>query len=313
MQIINNLLNFKKITSNTVITIGNFDGMHLGHQNLIHKLNLIKTKNKFKTVVILFTPHPVEFLGTAKPIFFRINSVEEKIDFLKKYKIDFIVLIKFNHFFASLKPNDFINIFLIKKLNMKCLIVGDDFHFGFRRSGNLTLLKNKAKKNNFKILTENSIIRDNIRISSTKIRELIIQGDLKKAENFLGHPFTISGKVEHGIQKGRKIGFPTANVNLHSSLQIINGVYAVKIFIFDCKKKFFGIANIGICPTFKKKNIKLEVHIPDIFINLYEKKIKVIFIKKIRKEKKFNSINDLIIQIKKDVNLAKKIFLSYTL
>lgn len=314
MKITRGIHNLKEINSNSVVTIGNFDGIHLGHQKLFSHTCMIGKKYNIPTVVILFEPQPLEFLKNKNaPL--RITNFREKIKYIAYYNINTILCIKFNKFFQSLTAEDFIINILINKLHMKFIVIGDDFKFGFQRNGNINLLKTLGDKYLFHIIKVKSLYKDNIKISSTKVREALSGNNIKLASQFLGRSFSIYGRVVHGNSIGKKLSYPTANILLNKNFLLSNGVYAVKVNCF-LNKILPGVCNIGIKPSFfnVNKNRVLEVYLFDIKIDLYGRYIEVIILKKIRDEQFFPSITELQNQIYNDVKKVKKYFnMSYNL
>ncbi|QCI18711.1 bifunctional riboflavin kinase/FAD synthetase [Buchnera aphidicola] len=309
MRIIRGIHNLKKINSNSAVSIGNFDGVHLGHQKLLYTLYKIGKTNKIPTIIILFEPQPLEFLKSQNPPK-RITKFREKIKYIQLHKIDIVLCIKFNNFFSNLTAEDFIIKILIDKLNIKFIIIGEDFKFGCKKNGNVLLLKEASKKYKFNVLTIKSVYKNNIKVSSTNIRKYLLENNVKLAKLLLGRPFSIFGRVVYGDQIGRTLGYPTANIKLHKNISINKGVYAVTV---NYKKTYFGICNIGIKPSYiqNSKNKILEVHLFDININLYHKKIEVFLHKKIRNEHFFSSIPRLKKQIAKDIETSKKYFRNF--
>ncbi|QCI22033.1 bifunctional riboflavin kinase/FAD synthetase [Buchnera aphidicola] len=308
MQIIRGINNLKAIHSKSVVTIGNFDGIHLGHKKLFFYTRMIGKKYNITTVIILFEPQPLEFFKKkSAPI--RITTFREKIKNIIFYNIDKVLCIRFNKTFQSLCPKEFITKILINKLNIKFLIIGDDFKFGCQRNGDINLLKKLGDQYSFHVVKVKSLYKNNIKISSTKIREALLNNDIKLASQFLGRQFSVHGRVVHGNSIGKKIGYPTANIILNKKFLLSNGVYAVKVNCFS-NKKFLGICNIGIKPSFfniEKKRI-LEVYLFDTKIDLYGKYIEVILFKKIRDELYFSSIEKLQNQIFNDIKKVKTYF-----
>ncbi len=290
----------KNITNqqNYVATIGNFDGMHTAHISIIQQLIATGIKLDLPTMVISFYPHPNDFL---KKKISTISNCNDKYNILKNIGVDELLLINFNAKFANLSANDFIQNLLIKQLNIKYLLIGDDFHFGKNRTGNINILKQHIS-----IDVINALYLNNIRISSSNIRKYLDNGDIKTANHMLGRKFNISGKVVTGDGRGKTIGFPTINIAFGRRLLPIAGVFAVTITITNTAYK--GVANIGTKPTFDGKNTTLEVHIFNFNKEIYNHRVTVNFIDKIRNEQKFSTIDELKKQIIIDINLAKKIF-----
>ncbi len=286
-----------------VIAIGNFDGLHLGHQKVLLQAKKKARENNLKFGVITFEPVPVMFFNKNLKNH-RINNFGQKIYGLKKLKVDFINIIKFNKKFSNLSPNEFIKKILVDRLNSKFIFVSKNFKFGKNREGNINTLKKNENLFSYKSIISKPLKKNNKILSSTIIRKEIANGQIIKVNKYLGRPWCIEGKVINGNKRGKKIGFPTCNINLKNYILPKLGVYAVKVKIGKKLRK--GIANIGYRPTFRGKKLLLEVNIFRLKQNLYKKTLKVNFIKFIRKEKKFKNINDLKIQIKKDIKLAKK-------
>ena len=302
MKIYKNLNNIKKL-GRSVVAIGNFDGIHLGHQKVLKEGCLKAKKNKMLFGVITFEPVPVMFFNKEIQNH-RINNLEQKIVGLKNLKIDYLIIIKFNKKFSNLNYKQFIKKIIFKKLNSKFIFISKDFRFGKNREGNVTSLKFNEKLFSYKTCIANPLKKKNKVLSSSIIRQEITKGNILKVNKFLGRHWSVEGKIEKGEQRGRKIGFPTCNIKLNDYALPKLGVYSVKVNVNKLSRK--GIANVGYRPTFNGKTLLLEVHIFGLKANLYNKRIKVSFIKFIRAEKKFKSINQLKIQIKKDIDKVKK-------
>ncbi|QCI25372.1 bifunctional riboflavin kinase/FAD synthetase [Buchnera aphidicola (Sitobion avenae)] len=308
MKIVRGIHNIKEINSHSVITIGNFDGIHLGHQELFLNTYQIGQKYKLSTVIILFEPQPLEFLKKNNaPV--RITKFREKVKRIAFYNFDKIICIRFNKSFQSLNAEDFIINILINKLHLKFIVLGDDFRFGFQRNGNIDLLKKLGNKYQFQVIKIKPLYKNNTKISSTNIRKALSENNIKLASLFLGRRFSISGKVIHGNAIGKTINYPTANIRLNKNFLLTNGVYAVRIK-YDLNKHAIGISNIGIRPSIlnTQKNKLLEVYLFNLELDLYGKYIEVFIYKKIRNEKFFVSIKELKKQIFKDVLKVKKYF-----
>ena len=302
MKIYNNP-NLNKKHCNGVIAIGNFDGLHLGHQKVIKEAKQKAKKNNLPFGVMTFEPLPVMFFNN-KIKNHRINSLEQKKTQLKKFKLDFLIIIKFNKNFSSQSAEEFIKKIIFKKTKCKYLYVSKNFKFGFKRQGNIKTLNKFEKKYNFQNIVTKPYKKSNKIISSTILRKKIRLGQIVEANKLLNRYWSINGKVIKGQRRGRKIGFPTCNLKLSDYVVPKLGVYAVKVK----SKNFYknGIANIGYRPTFKGQNLLLETNIFGINENLYNKVISVNFKKFIRPEKKFRNLNYLKKQIKLDINKAKK-------
>ena len=288
---------------NGVIAIGNFDGLHLGHQKVINEGKLKAKKNKLPFGVMTFEPVPVMFFN-KKIKNHRINSLEQKKIHLKRLRLDFLIIIKFNKKFSSQSPEQFIKKIIFKKTKCKYLYVSKNFKFGFKRQGNISTLKKFEKKYEFKNIVTQPFKKNNKTISSTFIRKKIRLGKIEEVNRLLGRNWCVIGKVIKGQRRGRKIGFPTCNLNLNDYVVPKRGLYAVKVK----SKNFYknGIANIGYRPTFKGRSLLLETNIFGINENLYNKVISVNFKKFIRPEKKFRNLDYLKKQIKLDIKQANK-------
>ena len=290
---------------NSILLIGNFDGLHIGHQKLFNFAQKYKKKHKIKIGVLTFDPMPKMFFD-KKLKNFKISSLNQKINSFDKFKIDFVVIKKFNKKFSKMNYIKFIDSVLVKKLRPKYIFVSNNFRFGNKREGNVNKLKFFEKKYNFKIINPKPLKKKTKIISSTLIRKLISNGKINIVNRYLDRNWSIDGKVSMGRKMGRKIGFPTCNIKLKDYVIAKPGVYAVNILINKNKKLLKGIANLGYRPTFNQKEILLEVHIFNFSRNLYNKHLTIEFIDFIRKEKKFKNINQLKKQINLDIRKAKK-------
>ena len=290
---------------NSIILIGNFDGVHLGHQKLFKRARKYKNKFKCKIGVITFNPIPKMFFN-KKLKHFKLMSLSQKIDQFKKQKVDFLINQKFSKKFSKIKAELFIKKYLKKKIQTKVLFVSNNFRFGNKREGDTNLLKFFEKKCNYKLIIPKPLKKNNRIISSTEIRKLLSNGNLDKANLYLSRKWEIEGKVEKGRKIGGKIGFATCNIDIGNYIIAKPGVYSVKVKLDANQKKINGIANLGFRPTFNQNKILLEVNLFNFNRNIYNKKIAVKFIKFIRREKKFKSIKQLTNQIKKDIRIAKR-------
>ena len=287
---------------NSVIAIGNFDGVHIGHKKVLNAAYKKAKKMKKKFGLLTFEPVPVMFFN-KKILNHRLDTLPQKISNLKKEKLDFVIIQKFNKKFSKLSYKDFIYRILFKKIKCKYLYVSKNFKFGNKREGDVSKLKKFEKSFFYKTIVTPPFKKKKKTISSTIIRKLLKNGKIKKANYLLNRKWEIIGKVVKGSQRGRKIGFPTCNILLKKYIIPRFGVYAVNVKINNILKK--GIANIGYRPTFNGKKLLLEVNIFGIKKNLYNKNINVIFNKFIRPERKFNNIIELKNQIRKDIKQAK--------
>jgi len=296
-------LNIKNSYKNAVIAIGNFDGLHLGHQKVLNQAKLKAKNENLKFGVVTFEPIPTMFFNKNIK-HHRINLIEQKIYYLKKIKLDFLIIINFNKRHSNISADNFIKRILVNKLKSKYIFISHNFKFGKKRKGNINTLKKFEKKYSYKTIITSPYQKNKKIISSSLIRKNIANGKVDNVRGLLGRSWSIEGEVVRGQKRGRKIGFPTCNIKWNSYTLPKLGVYAVKVETKSFKKR--GIANIGYRPTFNGKNLLLEVNIFGIKKNLYKKILKVSFIKFIRPEKKFNNISQLKKQIKKDIIKAKK-------
>ena len=302
MKIYNNL-NIKNNHKNSVILIGNFDGVHLGHQKVIAQARQKAKKKKLPFGLITFEPMPVMFFNSNIKSH-RINSLEQKKIQLKKCRLDFLVIIKFNRSFSLLSAEQFIKKIIFNKIRSKYVFVSKNFKFGKKRQGNIHTLKKFQNIYDFKTIVTSPLKKTKKTISSSLIRKKISLGKIKETNKLLSRPWCVNGKVLKGNKRGRKIGFPTCNLKLKDYIVPKLGVYSVKVETNHFKKK--GIANIGYRPTFNGQNLLLEVNIFGINKNLYNKEVNINFIKFIRSEKKFKGLEELKKQIKIDIIQAKK-------
>ena len=295
----------KKKHKNSILLIGNFDGLHIGHQKLFKLAEKYKKKNNIKIGVLTFEPMPKMFFNkTLKN--FKISNLKQKVSNFKNFKIDFVIIKKFDKKFSKINYISFIEKILFKKLQPKYIFVSNNFRFGNKREGDVKKLKFFEKKYNFKIINPKPLKKKTKIISSTLIRKMISNGKINNANRFLDRNWSIDGKVRIGRKMGRKIGFPTCNIELNDYVIAKPGVYAVKILREKNKKLLKGIANLGYRPTFNQKEILLEIHIFNFSRNLYNKSLTIEFIDFIRKEKRFKNINQLKKQINLDIRKAKK-------
>lgn len=306
MKLFNSLESIKKPFKNAVITVGNFDGVHRGHQALFKETIKYAKRKDGTSVVITFDPHPLKILKENGPPV--ITRYDQKIELISKSGVDVIISIPFTKQFARLTADIFLKQILIEKIKMQIIVIGEDYTFGKQRSGNINFLKEQSEKLNFKVIipdlikTAGSSVE---KISSTKIRNIIMKGDVKLAPKLLGRFYQIRGKVVQGRKRGGDLlGFPTANIKLHDELCPKIGVYVVTVeYQFNVYR---GVANLGYSPTFDDHLFTVEVHILDFNKNIYGERIRINFIEKLRDEMKFSGIEELSKQIKKDIEKARK-------
>jgi len=307
MELIKNIDKIEKPFKNAVITIGNFDGVHIGHQALFHEVIEKADTINGTSIVMTFEPHPVRVLkqNGHLPL---ITLYEQKIELIENSGVDVLICVPFTEEFAAISAKTFVEDILLKSIGMKAIVVGKDYTFGRNREGDIDLLKTYANNLGFEVVVADWIQTSKNwpgRISSTRTRELVEAGKVDEAQKLLGRYYQIRGVVTTGRNRGgRLLGFPTANITLHDELCPKNGVYAVAV---DCMGEIFqGVANIGYSPTFDDNVFSVEVHILDFNENIYGQKIRVDFVKRIRDEKKFSNISELSDQIKKDIVKARK-------
>ena len=290
---------------NSIILIGNFDGIHKGHQKLFSLANKYKKKYSSKIGVLTFEPMPKMFFNKNLKNF-RVSSLQQKIDLLKDLNVDFVITKKFDRKFSKIKSDKFIKEILGKKLKPKFIFVSNNFKFGNKREGNVGQLIKFEKLCSYKVVKPQPLLTNKQIASSTLIRNFLQMGKLEKANRILNRNWSIHGKVQKGKQIGKKIGFPTANIDIQDYVLACPGVYAVRVKKIGKINNLKGIANLGYRPTFNGKKILLEVHLFNFSGNLYNMYLTVEFKKFIRKEKKFKSVDQLRKQIKTDLLKAKK-------
>lgn len=315
MQLIrgfHNLAHRAELEKGCVLSIGNFDGVHLGHQNVLARLIDKSLALNLPSVVMIFEPQPREFFAQKSRDFSqnqppaRLMRLRDKLKYLGEAGVDFVLCVRFCEKFAKLSAEEFITDLLVKQLKVRYLSVGDDFRFGAKRAGNYETLRNAGLKYRFAVEESHTHSLEAERISSSLIREALQADNLTLAEKLLGKPYSIAGRVAHGNKLGRTIGFPTANIMLNRLVTPIQGVYAVQV---ETKSgKFNGVANVGNRPTINGSKPLLEVHIFDFNQAIYGEAIEVSFLHKIRNEIKFPSFEELKAQIRKDYEQAVKFF-----
>lgn len=305
MELIRGIHNIRPKHRGCVLTIGNFDGVHLGHQAVIKGLIKDAKEHQLPSTVMIFEPQPQEYFrkGDAPA---RLTRLRDKLALLEKLGVERVICIKFNETFANQSADEFVQRILVEKLGIVALTVGDDFRFGKGRAGNYEMLQTNGTLYDFKVKSTASLRQKDCRVSSTAIRNALNQGDIEIANDMLSRPYSVTGKVVHGWKKGRELGFPTANIPLKRQVSPLSGVYCVKVTVAD--KSYYGVANIGIKPTFNGKRTLLEAHLFDFNCDLYGQVIEVAPMRKLRDEKKFDSFSELTTQISCDVEAAKAYF-----
>jgi len=292
-----------------VVTIGTFDGLHKGHQLILDRLKALAGEMNGETVVFTFYPHPRVITSPNESSLRLLTTKEEKTKLFERYGIDHLIIYPFSKEFASMEYSEFVSKILVEQIGTKCLVIGYDHKFGKDRQGGFDYLKRCGEKYDFRVERMDALAVNEDNISSTKIRAALQDGDIRKANHYFGHEFTLHGTVVGGKQLGRKLGFPTANIEASDKHKIIPGygVYAVMVEIDD--KKHQGMLNIGSRPTFNKNadNRSIEVNIFDFSEDIYGKKITLSFIGKIREEQKFSGVDALVEQLRKDRQAAIEI------
>lgn len=310
MHLIRGIHNIKPQHHGCVATIGNFDGVHLGHQQVLKQLIAKGKELNLPTIVITFEPLPPEFFqGNKAPA--RIFKFTEKLSLLKQLKINRILVIRFNTKFSKVDAEDFVTDVLVKKLGIKALIVGDDFRFGHQRRGDFTLLQNMGEKHGFSVTPTETFLLNNERVGSSRVRKALAAGDLKLAAQLLGRPYSMSGHIVHGKKLGRTLGFPTLNIPLTHHISPVHGIFAVWVHGLDVKP-LPGAASIGHRPTVNGTEDWLEVYLLDFNQDIYGKFVRVELVEKLRDELKFDSLDALTDQIAEDVRDTKNILDNYS-
>ncbi|WP_213993982.1 bifunctional riboflavin kinase/FAD synthetase [Sodalis sp. dw_96] len=306
MKLIRGIHNLQARHPGCVLTIGNFDGFHRGHQALIAQLQSEGRKRGLPVMVMIFEPQPQEhFAGRDAPA--RLTRLRDKVKYLAQAGVDIVLCVKFDQRFAAMDARTFVSRLLVEKLGVRLLCVGDDFRFGACREGDYAFLQQAGAEAGFDVMSTATYTEGGLRISSTAVREALNGDELAVAEMLLGHPYRISGRVEHGDELGRTLGFPTANVSLKKRPAPINGVYAVEVSGLSATP-LPGVANIGTRPTVAGLVPRLEVHLLDVAMDLYGRHIEVVFRAKLRKEQRFASLDELKRQIQNDVVTGRTFF-----
>ena len=311
MELIRGLQNIRSRHHDCVATIGNFDGVHLGHQAVLGQLAEKAAELCLPTVLITFEPQPMEYFVPDK-VPARLTRFREKVLALQRYSVDRVCCLSFNDKLANLSAEDFIQQVLVEKLGVKYLVVGDDFRFGKNRKGTFDMLVEAGKEYGFQVVSMHTFEIDDERVSSTRVRASLQQGDMANAEKLLGRSYRMSGRVAHGEKLGRELGYPTANIHLHRHASPVQGIFVVEVFGLDVYGNYpqplQGVASIGTRPTVNETRTLLEVYLFDFNEDIYGRHIQVSFLKKLRDEEKFDSLDELIQQIQLDVEQAQAYF-----
>lgn len=306
MQLIRGLHNLRPAHRASAVTIGNFDGLHRGHKAVLEKLHLHAQQRDLMTTVMTFEPTPQEYFSpdTAPA---RLQRLRDKLSILADSGVDQVICLPFNRHLAGYSAEDFMQQVLVDHLDVRFLVVGDDFRFGKGRKGDFALIQQFGVASGFEVVSTQTFIHSEERVSSTRIRQALADGNLRLAGELLGRPYRISGRVASGQQRGRTIGFPTANVRLHRAVTPLRGVFAVKVHCLE-DEPLPGVANLGTRPTIDGSCRVLEVHLFDFSSDIYGRHIDVEFCLKLRDEKKFDSLDALKHQIQQDAEAARDYF-----
>ena len=293
-------------THAVAVTIGNFDGVHLGHQAMLSELRAAAQSRGLQTAVVIFEPHPREFF-TPQQAPARLTSLREKLELFETMGVDRVHVCRFDAQFAQKTAADFIHA-LHERLHAKFVLIGDDFRFGSGRAGDFALMEKIGAQQGFEVQAVHSVMHEGVRISSTAIRAALAAGQLRMARAYLGRPYSISGRVVHGDATGRKLGYPTANIQLKHNLPPLKGIYVVSAHA-ESLGVLQGVASLGVRPTLKQDaKPVLEVHLFEFAQQIYGKHLRVEFLQKLRDEQKFNGMDELTRQIASDVETAKQWF-----
>src|SRR5688572_21411642 len=291
----------------SALTIGNFDGVHLGHQAMLAELKREAGRLRLPACVLTFEPHPREFFAPDRAPT-RLTSLREKLELLAQHGVERVHVCRFNYAFAQTGPDEFVERIIARGLGARWLLVGDDFRFGARRAGDFVLLKQSAPRHGFEVVALTSIALDGERVSSTAVRQALAGGDLERAQRLLGRAYSISGRVVRGDGLGRKLGFPTANVQMKRNRPPLTGIFAVRLH-GALGEALPGVASLGVRPTVKQGGAPvLEVHVLDFAGDLYRRHVQVEFLRKFRDEERYADLGTLTKKIALDVDNARDYF-----
>jgi len=306
IELIRGLHNLRKHHQGCVATIGNFDGVHLGHQAVIGQLAEKASELCLPTTLITFEPQPQEYFSPqASPP--RLMRFREKMQALHRYTVDRVLCLAFNDMLAKMPHTQFVEDILVEGLGLKYLVVGDDFRYGRNREGTFAMLQEAGQKHGFQVVNMHTFSVGSERVSSTRVRKALVKGEILAAEELLGRDYRMSGRVAHGEKLGRQLGFPTANIHLHRVVSPLQGIFAVEVYGLD-KEPLTGVASLGTRPTVNGTRALLEVYLFDFDEDIYGHHIQVSFRHKLRDEERFDSLEALTTQIKKDVEEARAFF-----
>ncbi|MEM7084063.1 MAG: bifunctional riboflavin kinase/FAD synthetase [Pseudomonadota bacterium] len=302
MKLLRRFQQCPELADGAVVTIGNYDGVHRGHQALLQRVVEEGRSRALRTCVMSFEPMPREFFGRA-PSPGRLTTWRERFEYIRQAQIDVLYLTPFSHAIAGLSPDDFVTDILVKKLHVKLLYVGDDFRFGKKRAGDIDTLRGLGRQLGFEVAQLPSECLNGERVSSSLIRDALLAGDVPRAERLLGRPFAMSGRVIRGKRLGRELGFPTANIHPRRNSLPMSGIFAVRAS-WEGQSRL-GVANLGFRPTVGGGDALLEVHVFDFNGDLYGKRLTVEFVGKLRDEEHFESLDEMVVQMHQDVADAR--------
>jgi riboflavin kinase/FMN adenylyltransferase len=311
MEFIRGLTNLQRYRNNCAATIGNFDGVHLGHQKVLAQLRDVAKQSGLISTVVIFEPQPIEYFSPEKAPS-RLTRLREKLQQFSQHDIDRIVCLRFDEQIANLSATEFVDDILVNALSVKELIIGDDFRFGKNRQGDYSYLVNVAEDKGFNIDKTDTFSLGNERVSSTLIRQALANGEMTRASELLGRPYRISGRVVHGEKRGRKLGFATANIELHRYLSPVVGIFSARVFGVN-NKPLDAVVYVGSRPVYKGERVILEVHILDFEGDIYGQHIQVELLEKLRGEGHLDSEEALLRQIEKDIENARNSFKRHNL
>lgn len=303
MEILKGFKKFRNFAGNSIIAIGNFDGVHLGHQKVLRFLSRTAKKESLYPLVLTFSPHPEKILGRKRTRM--IQTLEQRAREVGKFGIKIVLVVPFNKKFRNLPSRDFVEKVVVKTLGVKAVVVGRDFRFGKNRKGNVSLLRRLASRYKYRVYSVPPVKKSGKTVSSSLIRILLERGEVEKAKTFLGRTYEIEGDVVKGKSRGKILGFPTANIETRNEI-VPDGIYITTTRVG--REAFPSLTNVGSRPTFGEKETSVESYIIDFNRNLYGKKIRINFIKKLRDERKFKAEDDLARQIQKDLKATRKYF-----
>ena len=306
MKLIRGLYNLPDNFPDSAVTIGNFDGVHRGHQQVLQQLKRVAAAHSLPTVVIFFEPQPIEFFAPDKAPK-RLARFRDKISCLKAQEVNYLICLKFDARLAGQEAGEFIRQILCDGLHTRQLVIGDDFRFGKNRRGDFALLQQQGRQHGFEVEHTETLLVDGVRVSSTRIREAIQKDDFEQARALLGRRYSLSGRVAHGKKLGRQLGYPTINIKMGDKTLIVKGIFAVLVKGID-NRLLQGVASIGTRPTVNGVDTILEVFILDFDQDVYGMSVEVEFLHKIRDEEKFDSLEELTVHIARDIDKAMAFF-----